>query len=93
MSEPITRTQIADALYISAGQVSHVIKDLEDMSCKELITKMKMEYARKLLRLSKFSIGDIAIQCGYDSFAYFSKVYKATFGISPSTERDNAAAE
>lgn len=93
MSEPITRTQIADALYVSAGQVSHVIKELEDMSCKELITKMKMEYARKLLRLSKFSIGDIAIQCGYDSFAYFSKVYKDTFGISPSTERDNAAAQ
>lgn len=88
MAEPITRTQIAEALYLSPSYVSRVIKELEDCSCKELITRMKMEYAQKMLRGSKLPIGDIAIRCGYDSFAYFSKVYKATFEITPSMERD-----
>jgi len=90
MSEPITRTQIAEALYLSPSYVSHVIKELEDLSCKELITQIKMEHARKLLRHSRKPIGDIAVQCGYDSFAYFSKVYKQTYGITPSTERENS---
>ena len=64
------------------------IKEMENLSCKELITKIKMDYARKLLRGSKYPIGDIATRCGYDSFAYFSKVYKQTFSITPSMERN-----
>lgn len=91
MTEPITRTQIAEALYLSPSYVSHVIKELENLSCKELITQIKMEHARKLLRHSRKPIGDIAVQCGYDSFAYFSKVYKQTYGITPSNERENNA--
>lgn len=88
MAEPITRTQIADDLLLSPSYVSHIIKELEDMSCKELVTAIKMTYAQKLLRSSRYSIGDIAARCGYDSFAYFSKVYKATYGITPSSERE-----
>lgn len=91
MAEPITRTQIAEALSITPSYVSHLIKALEDLNCKELITKLKMEYAQKLLLYSKCAIGDIAIQCGYDSFAYFSKVYRQTYGITPSMERENHA--
>ena len=88
ISEPITRTQIADALFLSPGHISYIIKETENLSCKELITKLKMEYARNLLRCSKCAIGDIATRCGYDSFAYFSKVYKQTYSITPSMERE-----
>ena len=88
ISEPITRTQIADALFLSPSHISYIIKETENLSCKELITKIKMEYARNLLRNSKHAIGDIAVRCGYDSFAYFSKVYKQTYSITPSMERD-----
>lgn len=88
IDQPITRTQIAEALFLSPSHVSYIIKEMENLSCKELITKIKMDYARKLLRGSKYAIGDIAIRCGYDSFAYFSKVYKQTFSITPSMERN-----
>ena len=88
ISEPITRTQIADALFLSPSHISYIIKETENLSCKELITKLKMEYARNLLRSSKYAIGDIATRCGYDSFAYFSKVYKQTYSITPSMERE-----
>lgn len=87
IDQPITRTQIADALFLSPSHISYIIKEMENLSCKELITKIKMDYARKLLRESKYPIGDIAARCGYDSFAYFSKVYKQTFSITPSMER------
>ena len=87
IDQPITRTQIADALFISLSHVSCIMKEMENLSCKELITKIKMDYARKLLRNSKYAIGDIAVRCGYDSFAYFSKVYKQTFSVAPSMER------
>ncbi|MCF0136542.1 MAG: response regulator [Lachnospiraceae bacterium] len=88
MDEPITRTQIAEALYLTPSYVSHVIKETENMSCKELVNNIKMDYARSMLRTSRLSIGDISEKCGFNSFAYFSKVYKETFGITPSQERE-----
>lgn len=93
MAEPITRTQIAEALTLSPSYVSHLIKELENVSCKEFITKIKMEHARNLLRGTRCAIGDIAAQCGYDSFAYFSKVYRTYYGITPSQEREKVVKE
>ena len=87
LSEPITRTQIADALFLSPAQISAVIKKYQDMGCKEYITQLKMNYARELLRAGKTRISNVASLCGYDSFSYFSKVYKDTFGITPREEK------
>lgn len=87
IGDPITRTQLAAELFVSPGYVGQIIKLTEGCSCKELITRKKMEYARHLLQKTKISVGDIAAKCGYDHFAYFSKTYKQHWGHSPSAER------
>ena len=87
IGDPLTRTELADELHLSPDHVSYIIKSVDNMTCKELITRMKMEHAQDLLRHSRMPIGDVAQKCGYDSFAYFSKVYKDTFGETPSTAR------
>ena len=46
-----------------------------------------MRYAKNLIETTGRSIGDIAVECGYDSFAYFSKVYKSIYGVSPRNAR------
>ena len=46
-----------------------------------------MDYAQKLLRSSKCPFGDVAAKCGYDSFAYFSKVCTQTFSVKPGMDR------
>ncbi|RKJ38867.1 AraC family transcriptional regulator [Acutalibacter sp. 1XD8-33] len=46
-----------------------------------------MRYARTLIPATSKSIGDIAVGCSFDSFAYFSKVYKSIYGISPKSTR------
>ena len=89
IGEPITRTQIAEALYVSPGYIGTVIKAGTGYSCKEYITHEKMSFARHLLQNTKLPIGEIAARCGYDNFAYFSKVYKDTYEITPSAERKN----
>ena len=88
ISEPLTRTQIADELHLSPDHISFIIRSVDGMTCKELITKMKMEHARDLLRHSRKAIGEVAQECGYDSFAYFSKVYKDTYGTTPRQDRE-----
>ena len=48
-----------------------------------------MEHARRLLRSTKIPIGEISQKCGYDSFAYFSKLYRETWHLTPTQERGN----
>jgi len=87
ISDAITRTDLADHLKITPDNVSYIIKLTENMTVKELVTKKKMEHAKAMLHNTKHPISDIAAKCGYDSFAYFSKVYRETYGITPSQER------
>lgn len=87
ISEPITRQAISESIHISPDYISHIVRSIAECSCKELITHKKMKYARNLIENTSQPIGNIAIACGYDSFAYFSKVYKATYGVSPRRDR------
>ncbi len=89
MDEPISRNDIADSLHLSPDHISFVVKTTENKTVKELINSVKMEHARRLLRSTKIPIGEISQKCGYDSFAYFSKLYRETWHLTPTQERGN----
>jgi len=87
ITKPITRQGISKHIHISPDYISHIVRSIAECSCKELITHEKMKYAKKLIETTSDTIGEIAMKCGYDSFAYFSKVYKSVYGVSPSRTR------
>jgi YesN/AraC family two-component response regulator len=87
VSMQITRQAISDHIHISPDYISHIVRTIAECSCKELIAREKMQYAHTLIQTTSKSIGDIAVECGFDSFAYFSKVYKSIYGISPKSTR------
>ncbi|MHC5215069.1 helix-turn-helix domain-containing protein [Enterococcus sp. LJL128] len=47
----------------------------------------KISYAKDLLRYSKQSIKEIAMEVGLENFAYFSRLFKKRTGLSPSSYR------
>ena len=49
----------------------------------------KMNLARQLLLHTDKSIGEIALQCGYEHLSHFSTAFKRKFGISPQGVRGN----
>ena len=51
------------------------------------ITEAKLNEAKRLLRINKMSISEVASATGFYDQAYFSKVFSAKFGISPSEYR------
>ncbi len=87
ISSPITRQEISEHVHISPDYISHIVRSIAECSCKELIAQEKMKRARMLIETTTRPIGDIAADCGFDSFAYFSKVYKSTYGVSPTHTR------
>ena len=54
---------------------------------------VRMEHAARMLLTSDIQVGQLANELGYQSSAYFIKVFKASFGITPNEFRrgnDNA---
>ena len=89
IEEQINRSEIADHIHVSPDYISHIVRENVGITSKELITVKKMAYAKKLLETTTLQIGEVADKCGYDSFAYFSKVYKTVNKQSPSETRQN----
>ena len=89
ITDPVTRNDIAEEIHVSVDYISRIVRAVEGISCSELIRNMKMDYARKLVRTTDMPIGNIAVLCGFDSFAYFSRLYRAVHGISPTQDRSS----
>ena len=51
------------------------------------IIQLRLEHARSLIESTNLSIEEIGILCGYPDINFFSRVFKAYIGISPSNYR------
>ncbi|GAB2022552.1 AraC family transcriptional regulator [Pseudolactococcus yaeyamensis] len=47
----------------------------------------KISYAKDLLRYSDFSIKEIALEIGFDNYAYFSRLFRKKTGLAPKVYR------
>lgn len=47
----------------------------------------RLEVARKRIKSQETSIGNIAAECGFSDANYFTRCFKAHFGIAPSRYR------
>ena len=60
---------------------------------KEYVLSMKLSFAKELLSNEKTSVTNVAIFLGYSDIYYFSKLFKAKTGFSPSEYRKAAKKE
>ena len=83
----ICRTQVADKFGISIYSLSRLFKDIVGIGFKEYISAKRMELSRQLLLTSDKSIVKITADIGFDDPDYFSKLFKASYGVTPSKFR------
>ena len=60
------------------------LKAITDLSPVELIHKYRLEMAADLLLHSNYAISEIATYTGFNSHAYFTSCFRATYGCTPS---------
>ena len=53
------------------------------MSPKEYMIALRMDYAKRLLQSGQFSIGEVAVMCGYAEPCHFSREFSRRIGMSP----------
>ena len=83
----ISVQKIANAIGIGINRTSAIIRDHFGNNLKTVITSMRVEEAKNLLRNTNMSVADISTTLGYSGASYFIKVFKAVENITPDAYR------
>ncbi len=87
-ADKITLDHIAENMYLSPFYISKIFKSEMGESPIHYLIRVRMEKAKALLESgASLSIGEIAEKVGYEDAYHFSKLFKKTYGVSPSKMR------
>jgi YesN/AraC family two-component response regulator len=86
----LTVESISEHLGISRVHLYRKIKSFTGVTPQEFLKTVRLKYAASLLSQKKLRISEVAFMCGYKDLAYFSKSFKAFYGISPTQYIQNS---
>ena len=76
---------IASQLSMSRSKLYSKIKTMTDKSIVEFIRSYRLHKAARLLIDENLSVSDVMAQVGIESNSYFTRAFKAEFGMTPTT--------
>lgn len=88
LSENVSLSQAARHVFMNPSYLSRLFREETDESYSEFVTRRKMEEARRLLDQRDFKVYEASSAVGYADPAYFSRVFRRHFGVTPSEYRD-----
>ena len=83
LTRRITIGDISRAVHLSSDYISHCFKRELGRSVMDYVNERRMLLARNMISGGEVPLTDIADALGYDSYSYFSRVFKRYFGVSP----------
>ena len=84
----LSQTQVADAFRISSYTLSRMFRKQVGVGFTEYVNFKRLEYAKELLLTTGNSVREIASMAGFANDNYFSRIFKANVGISPTAFRE-----
>jgi two-component system response regulator YesN len=88
LASDISLQALADRFGIHPNYLSRVYKQETGEGLSDYIYRHRMEKALVLLRTSNDKVYEIGERLGYESAAYFIKVFKRCYGMTPQEMRD-----
>lgn len=92
-ADDIKAEDIAEYLYCSTPQVFRYTKKYYGVSPANYVNIIRLAKAELMLRQAEKTITEIAILVGYSDSAYFSKLFKKHYGVSPRQYRVEHASQ
>jgi len=79
----VTVEGLAAECGISSVYFRRIFLNKFGISPKEYLIKRRIEYAKALLSSRSFTVGEVALQCGYAEPCHFSREFSRLVGVSP----------
>ncbi len=84
----LTLSEVAEKTYVSQWHLSKLLNRHVGQSFSEILNRVRIDAAKKLLKEPYLRIGDISEQVGFLDLAHFSRVFKKQEGISANEYRN-----
>lgn len=75
--------KLSETLGLSRGHLHRKIKELTGTAPVEFLRTYRLNKATQLLRQNTYTVSEVAYRTGFSSPAYFSKCFKAVYGVTP----------
>lgn len=82
-------SRYAEMLNISEVYLNEAVKNVIGLSVSAFIRSQVVLSAKRQLVYTSLSASEIALELGYEDYAYFSKLFKKDTGVSPTRYRKN----
>jgi len=86
-SENIGRNEIATCINLAPEYVSKLYKKKTGVGIKDYLNEYRIEQAKLLLKNNSLRVSDISEMVGFDSFTYFSTIFKKYTDMTPNEYR------
>ncbi len=74
---------LASELSLSRSQLYRKVKSLTGQTVNEFVRKLRLERAKQILQTENANVSEVCYKVGFSSPSYFTKCFKAHFGILP----------
>lgn len=81
---PLSGEDIARDLFVNFDYANRVFKKSMGVSIVKYRNDVRIQYAKASMLTADKSLGEVALEVGFESAYYFSRVFKKSEGISPS---------
>lgn len=88
LDKEITLNTVARQLNISAVYFSQLFKQQTGENFSEYLSKIRIEYAKKLLEGTSMKVYEVAYKSGFSQPQYFIKIFKDSVGMTPMDYRN-----
>lgn len=83
VGEPLSLRDVADAVGLSPGHLTTVVRDKTGRTVGDWITERRLARARRLLVETDLSVEQVGRRVGYRDPAYFARVFRRANGTTP----------
>lgn len=78
---------VANHVGLSVSRAVHLFKECFGKTMVQHALEVRLSIAVERMKYSSMTLEQIALSCGFGSYAYFHRVFKGSYGISPKTFR------
>jgi transcriptional regulator GlxA family with amidase domain len=79
----VTAREVAEAAGLSVSRALHLFRHEAGIPLWSYVARLRVDYARYLLRNTDRSMADIAAECGFYDQSHFARTFKAAEGVPP----------
>lgn len=87
LNEPLSRADLARVAALSEPHLHTLFVRAFGTAPMELVRRERLQRARQLLHWTELSVGEVALQCGFEDQYYFSRAFRKAEGLPPSRYR------